>query len=64
MPVYPTGTPTFPLCRPVYPDRAPDTAGTGVKPDIAVPADEAPTAAHLDALERRLRASPGKRSSP
>lgn len=60
-PVYPTGTPSFPIGRPVHPESRADETGTGVTPDLEVPADQALKAAHLDALKRRLERNPGER---
>ena len=58
MPVYPAGLPTSPLNRPVYPDRAPDTTGTPVVPDIEAPANQALKTAHIAALTRLIETDP------
>ncbi len=57
---YPSGTPEFPIDRPVYPTTRTDYEGTGVKPDIAVPANRALKKAHLEALNKLAR-DPGQR---
>ena len=56
--IYPTGTPEYPIDRPVYPTSKTDYEGTGVKPDIAVPANQALKRAHLEALNKRLASDP------
>ncbi|HWN08502.1 MAG TPA: S41 family peptidase [Pyrinomonadaceae bacterium] len=58
--IYPTGTPEYPIDRPVYPTSKTDYEGTGVKPDIAVPANQALKRAHLEALNRRLAKDPSQ----
>ena len=60
-PVYPTGTPSSPIGRPVYPDSKADETGTGITPDLEVPADQALKAAHLDALKRKVEKDPAKK---
>ena len=52
--IYPTGTPTYPIGRPVYPTNKSDYHGTGLKPDIEVPAAQALKAAQIAALEKRI----------
>lgn len=59
--IYPTGTPLFPIDRPVYPTTRTDYAGAGVKPDIAVPANQALKKAHLEALNKKLEREPGQK---
>ena len=59
--IYPTGTPSFPIDRPVYPTTRTDDPPTGVKPDIAVPANQALKRAHLEALTKSLERDPAQR---
>ncbi|MEK6281167.1 MAG: S41 family peptidase [Acidobacteriota bacterium] len=59
--IYPTGTPAFPIDRPVYPTTKTDYEGTGVMPDIGVPAMQALTKAHLEALNKKLERDPGQK---
>jgi retinol-binding protein 3 len=59
--IYPTGTPTFPIDRPVYPTTRTDSESTGVKPDIAVPASQALKRAHLEALNKKAERNPGQK---
>lgn len=59
--IYPTGTPTFPIGRPIYPTTRTDYQGTGVKPDIEVPAAQALKRAHLAALSNKLKREPGQK---
>jgi C-terminal processing protease CtpA/Prc len=59
--IYPTGTPTIPIDRPVYPTTKTDHEGTGVTPDIAVPAAQALKRAHLEALTKKLEREPGQK---
>ena len=61
--VYPTGTPSIPIDRPVYPTTRTDYLGTGVKPDIEVPAAQALTRAHLEALNKKLERNPAQKES-
>ncbi len=61
MPVYPTGTPSSPLARPIYPERRPDEKGTGIVPDIELASEGALTAAHLSALEHIFEKHPEQR---
>ena len=58
--IYPTGTPEFPIDRPVYPTTRTDSEGAGVKPDIAVPANQALKKAHLEALNKKLAKDPSQ----
>jgi len=60
-PIYPTGTPTYPMGRPAYPEARADTKGTGVTPDIEIPADQALKAAHLAALEKKVERDPAQK---
>lgn len=59
--IYPTGTPSFPIDRPVYPTTRTDYEGTGVKPDIEAPADKALKTAHLAALEKKVERNPSQK---
>jgi retinol-binding protein 3 len=59
--IYPTGTPLFPIDRPVHPTTKTDYEGTGVKPDIEVPANQALKKAHLEALNKKLERDPGQK---
>ncbi len=45
---------SIPFCRSINPVTKSDWEGTGVKPDVAVPADQALLTAHLLALEKAL----------
>jgi hypothetical protein len=45
---------TVPIARPINPVTGTSWEGTGVEPDIAVPAARAPAAAHREALERLI----------
>src|SRR5262245_47321321 len=54
LPVYPAGTPAFPLARALVPERRRDEAGTGFTPDIAVPAERALLAALALAVSLRV----------
>ena len=58
MPVYPAGSPTSPLNRPIYPERTADAAGTPVVPDIEAPANRALRSAHVAALTRLIETDP------
>ncbi|HWM89910.1 MAG TPA: S41 family peptidase [Thermoanaerobaculia bacterium] len=60
-PVYPAGTPAFPIGRPVYPASKADERGTGVTPDLELPADQALKAAHLAAVKRKLERDPSQK---
>jgi C-terminal processing protease CtpA/Prc len=59
--IYPTGTPEFLIDRPVYPTTKTDYEGTGVKPDIEVPANQALNRAHLEALNKKLQKDPAQK---
>jgi hypothetical protein len=59
--IYPTGTPSVPIDRPVYPTTKTDSEGTPVTPDIAIPADHALKRAHLEALTKRVERYPGQK---
>ena len=61
--IYPTGTPEFPIDRPVYPTTRTDYQGTGVKPDLEVPASQALKKSHLEALRRKLEKDPSQKES-
>ncbi|HEX6733099.1 MAG TPA: hypothetical protein VF074_23960 [Pyrinomonadaceae bacterium] len=61
--VYPTGTPRIPIDRPVYPTTRTDYLGTGVKPEIEVPAAQALTRAHLEVLNKKLERNPAQKES-
>ncbi len=61
--IYPTGTPDFPIDRPVYPTTRTDYEGTGVKPDLSVPASQALKKAHLEALRKKLEKNPSQKES-
>lgn len=61
--IYPTGTPSMPIDRPVYPATKTDYEGTPVTPDIAVPASQALKRAHLEALSRKLEREPNQKES-
>lgn len=56
--IYPTGTPSMPIDRPVYPTTKTDYEGTPVTPDIAVPATQALKRAHFEALNKRIERDP------
>lgn len=58
--IYPTGTPEYPIDRPVYPTSRTDFEGAGVKPDIAVPANQALKKAHLEALNKLVARDPSQ----
>lgn len=60
--IYPTGTPSIPIDRPVYPSTKIDTEGSPVTPDIAVPANQALKRAHLEALNKKLERDPSKKN--
>lgn len=45
----------IPFARTVHPGVSPDTEGAGVKPDVAVPANQALLTAHLLALKKSLK---------
>lgn len=64
--ISPTGTPTYTIGRPVYPTRKTDYQGTGLKPDIEMPAAQALKAAQITALEKRIDKKCGaeRRSGP
>ncbi|HEX5701809.1 MAG TPA: S41 family peptidase [Pyrinomonadaceae bacterium] len=59
--IYPTGTPSVPIDRPVYPTTKTDYQGTPVTPDIAVPANQALKRAHLEALAKKLAREPSQK---
>ncbi len=59
--IYPTGTPAFPIDRPVHPTTETDVEGRGVRPDIEVPAIQALKRAHLEALIRKSHDDPGQK---
>lgn len=59
--IYPTGTPSVPIDRPVYPTTRTDDRPTGVTPDIAVPANQALKRAHLEALTKLLARDPAQK---
>ena len=59
--IYPTGTPVFPIGRPVYPTTKTDYEGTGVKPDIEVPAHQALRRAQVEALSKMVDRDPGQK---
>ena len=61
--IYPTGTPSTPIDRPVYPTTKTDREGTPVTPDIAVPASQALKRAHLEALTRKLERDPKQKDN-
>lgn len=61
--IYPTGTPEFPIDRPVYPTAKTDYEGTGVKPDIPIAANQALRRAHLEALTKKLEKDPSQKGS-
>jgi C-terminal processing protease CtpA/Prc len=61
--IYPAGVPAFPVDRAVYPATRTDYEGTGVKPDIEVPAAQALKKAHLEALNKKLERDPGQKES-
>lgn len=61
--IYPTGTPTIPIDRPVYPSTRADTEGSGVKPDLEAAASLALARAHLDALRKKVERDPGQKVS-
>lgn len=59
--IYPTGTPSMPIDRPVYPTTKIDYQGTPVIPDIAVPANQALKRAQLEALTKKLERDPSQK---
>ncbi len=59
--IYPMGTPDFPIDRPVYPTTKTDYEGTGVKPDIEVPANQALRRAQLEALSKKVERNPSEK---
>ena len=59
--IYPTGTPSVPIDRPVYPTTKTDYQGAPVTPDIAVPASQALKRAHLEALTKKLEREPSQK---
>lgn len=59
--IYPTGAPSMPIDRPVYPTTKTDHEGTPVTPDIAVPASQALKRAHLEALTKLLARDPAQK---
>ena len=59
--IYPTGTPEFPIDRPIYPTTKTDYEGAGVKPDIPIAANQALRRAHLEALTKRLERDPSQK---
>lgn len=58
MPIYPTGTPTFPLGRPFHRESVADEVGTGIRPDLEIAAVRARTRAHLEALQKQVAKHP------
>jgi retinol-binding protein 3 len=60
--IYPTGTPEFPIDRPIYPTAKTDYEGTGVRPDIPIAANQALRRAHLEALTKKLERDPGQKA--
>jgi hypothetical protein len=52
---------SIPFCRGINPVTKTDWEGTGVKPDVAVPADQALLTAHLMALKKEQRKYADKR---
>jgi len=59
--IYPTGSPAFPIDRPIYPTTKTDYEGTGVKPDIPIAANQALRRAHLEALTKKLARDPSQK---
>ena len=59
--IYPTGTPSVPIDRPVYPTTKTDYEGTPVTPDIAVPASQALKRAQLEALQKKIERHPSQK---
>ena len=53
-----------PAGRAINPITGTNWEGTGVSPDVDVPADEALEVAHLDALEKKIAAAPADRRKP